>query len=107
MLSATHDGSTATAEAVPETVVRALEGELDRLDPQADLTLELRCDACAHAWETVFDIAAFLWREVEVEARRMLRGVDVLARAYGWSEAEILALSHERRRSYLELVGAL
>jgi hypothetical protein len=29
--------------------------------------------------------------------------VDVLARAYGWSERQILSLSHARRQAYLEI----
>jgi hypothetical protein len=31
--------------------------------------------------------------------------VDALARAYGWRESDILALSAPRRRAYLELTG--
>jgi hypothetical protein len=32
-----------------------------------------------------------------------MRDVDVLARAYGWTEAETLALGRFRRRAYIEL----
>ncbi|HEX2516118.1 MAG TPA: phage baseplate protein, partial [Chloroflexota bacterium] len=39
-------------------------------------------------------------------ARRLLREVHTLARAYGWREAEILALPGRRRQTYLDLVGA-
>ena len=35
-----------------------------------------------------------------------LAEVHALAAAYGWTEAEVLALSAARRRAYLELVGA-
>jgi hypothetical protein len=35
-----------------------------------------------------------------------LREVHVLASANGWSEAEILALSPQRRQRYLEIVTA-
>jgi hypothetical protein len=35
-----------------------------------------------------------------------LREIDVIARAYGWSEREILGLSARRRQSYLETIGA-
>jgi hypothetical protein len=67
-------------------------------------TMTLSCCDCARAWEVVFDAGEFLWREVRAAARRILREVDVLARVYHWSEADILALSDTRRRAYLEMV---
>jgi hypothetical protein len=41
-----------------------------------------------------------------VRARRFLDEVHVLARAYGWAEAEILRLSEARRSAYLQRVLA-
>jgi hypothetical protein len=75
-------------------------------DPQSDLRFDLECPDCGHAWQAVFDIAAFLWRELEGRARHLLADVHVLALAYGWSEREILELPPSRRLLYLELVGA-
>jgi hypothetical protein len=49
------------------------------------------------------DVAAFVWAEIESEARRLLLEVDVLARRYGWSERDILDMSPIRRYQYLEL----
>ena len=34
----------------------------------------------------------------------LLRDVDTLARAYGWTEEQVLALGDARRGAYLELV---
>jgi hypothetical protein len=66
-------------------------------------SMTLHCCACPHSWDVVFDAGEFLWREVRAAARRILREVDVLARAYHWSEAEILAMSEVRRATYLEM----
>jgi hypothetical protein len=41
---------------------------------------------------------------VDARARRLLHEVDVLARTYGWTEDEVLALSEQRRASYLRIV---
>jgi hypothetical protein len=71
-------------------------------DPQADLQLGFTCPDCAHRWEPMFDIAHFLWQELHAWALRTLRDVDLLARVYHWSEADILALSPRRRQAYLE-----
>jgi hypothetical protein len=79
---------------------------MQQADPQAVIELNLNCPACTHRWAAIFDIASFLWREIDTWARRTLREVHRLARAYGWTEAEILALSGTRRRLYLELVNA-
>jgi hypothetical protein len=73
-------------------------------DPGADLELALRCPHCRHEWLAPFDPAAFLMTEITARARQLLRDVHELAAAYGWSEADILALSPTRRAAYLELV---
>ena len=70
------------------------------------MLLDFDCPACRHRWQAVFDILTFFWTEIRREARRLLEHVHVLARAYGWREGEILALSERRRQAYLEMVGA-
>lgn len=73
-------------------------------DPQADISFDLHCAACGQRWPLLFDIATFFWSEIAGLAQRLLREVDALARAYGWREADILALRPARRRLYLEMV---
>jgi hypothetical protein len=72
----------------------------------SDLVLDLSCAACGAAWQSTFDVAAFLWEEVRAFASRLLPEVHRIARAYGWSERDILALSPSRRARYLELIEA-
>ncbi len=87
-------------------IADALDVEMRRLDPQAELDLKLDCAACDHHWSVVFDIAHFYWRELELEASRVLGEVHLLASAYSWSESEILSLSPARRRAYLSRLGS-
>jgi hypothetical protein len=75
-------------------------------DPLAEPQLELACTGCGHAWEEPLDIGSFLWTEIDVQVRRLLHEVHALASAYGWSEAEILSLTDERRSLYVEMVRA-
>lgn len=82
-----------------------LQQRMGELDPQAEITLDLLCPACAHRWHETFDIADFFWREIAAQSRQLLHDVDGLARTYGWSEAEILSLGPARRQAYLELAG--
>ncbi len=87
-------------------LLTAFEAALEQADPAADLNLALACDACGQAATVPLDIAHFLWEALTAQARRLLDEVHQLARAYGWGEAEILALPPVRRRAYLKRVLA-
>jgi hypothetical protein len=82
-----------------------LEERLAELDPQADVVLDLTCPACSARWQAPFDVLPFLWNDLDRWARGLFRAVDVLGRVYGWREADVLALSPQRRRIYLELAA--
>lgn len=73
-------------------------------DPLAETRLTLHCAKCESEWEENFDIAAFLWAQIDARARRLLIEINALASAYGWSETEILALGEIRRSRYVEMV---
>lgn len=88
---------------LPDEVVAAVDAALAAADPQADLELGVACPLCGSASTIRFDIASFLWSELERYALATLREIHVLAAAYGWSEPQILALG-SRRRLYLELI---
>ncbi len=106
LLEIRKDGARAAAGDLPVEVLEALAERMSRADPLADLTLAMTCPACKHAWQVLFDIVSFFWSEINARAGRLLREVHVLASAYGWREADILAMSAWRRQHYLELVGA-
>ena len=105
LLGACHEGDEVAAGRLPASVEESVVEAMARADPQADVVLDLSCPACDHRWQAVFDIASFFWTELDAWARRTLREVHLLASAYGWREAEILALSPWRRQAYLEMVG--
>lgn len=69
-----------------------------------DVHFDLSCPACAHRWQSPFDIAAFVWREVDDWAQRTLEEIHVIAASYGWSENEILGLSVRRREAYVGMI---
>jgi T4 bacteriophage base plate protein len=102
--SAYCDGLSVSAEALPESVRVALAAHMAECDPLAEVQLALTCPGCNSSWQIVFDIVTFLWREVCVQAKRLLREVHILAQAYGWHEADILSMSAARRQLYIEMV---
>ena len=95
---------TTLPDPLPDDLAEELAAQIAALDPRARIELDLTCAACGHAWPAVFDIASFLWAEISAWAHRTLRDVHAIASAYGWHEADILAMSPLRRQCYLELV---
>jgi hypothetical protein len=69
-----------------------------------DVQLDLTCPACGHTWPAPFDIAAFVWRELDDWAQQTLHDIHLIASAYGWSEHQILQLSARRRQIYVEMI---
>ncbi len=98
-------------EALPEdraellTLLAEVGERMDEADPWADLALALVCPACGEAFGAHLDPAEILWEELAVQAGALLDDVHALARAYGWREPEILALSAARRAAYLARIG--
>lgn len=104
LLEARHEDRLVAAEELPPAVIERLAEGLAQCDPQAETLIDLVCPACERGWQIAFDIASFLYTEISAQARRLLREVHALARAYAWREADILAMSARRRRDYLELL---
>ena len=93
-------------DALPERTQAVIAGQIALLDPQAEVLVELTCPACGGAWQGVFEVIDFLWAEIRTRARHLLQEIDVLARAYGWREADILAMSDARRGLYVQMAMA-
>lgn len=89
---------------LPSQLLPLVENRIAEREAVAELTLDLACIDCGAGWTAGFDIGAHFWSEVEADARRLLAEVATLAARFGWSEAELLAMSPARRHAYLELV---
>jgi hypothetical protein len=89
---------------MPTELHMALEHAVIENDPLAHVELGLQCPGCGHRWMEALDVIDFVWRELSLFAQRLLLDVAQLAYAFGWREADILAMSDHRRRCYLELL---
>ena len=105
LLHSAQEGHTLTATELPESALAALVDAITKFDPQVEMRFQLTCAACGHRWTVLFDILSFFWTELASRAGQLLVEVHALARTYGWSEVDILAMSETRRQRYLELVG--
>lgn len=104
VIEASRDGVPVDVSDLPLEATTELARRMAACDPQAEVLLDLDCPACGHGWQALFDIVAFFWAELAARAKRLLREVHTLARAYGWREADILGMSARRRQFYLEMV---
>ncbi|HEY2937226.1 MAG TPA: hypothetical protein VGJ25_11545 [Gaiellaceae bacterium] len=91
------------AAALPTEVRDAVSRAMGDADPLAEVLVNVACPSCETVFIADVDVGGFVWAEVQALAQRLLREVDALARAYGWTEAEVLGLGERRRAAYLEL----
>ncbi|MFN3324556.1 MAG: hypothetical protein ACK5AZ_13750 [Bryobacteraceae bacterium] len=78
-----------------------LEAELEERDPFTVLELSATCPGCGASNSHHFDLEAFLLRDLARKQTALLEAIHRIARAYHWSEREILALPPHRRDYYL------
>lgn len=81
--------------------VEALEGVLEELDPAADIWLNTQCPECGAEHSLAFDPVHYTAQELRQSAQQILRDVVDIARAFHWSEHDILALPYSRRAYYV------
>ncbi len=106
VLSCMHEGQSVATSQLPEPVLEALSQQMQALDPGASVSFTLDCPQCAARWHAPLDVGEMLWHKVRTAAERVLLDIDALARAYGWTEREVLRLSPTRRAAYLQMVAA-
>ena len=105
LMLAKHHDKTIDLMELPSEVLNGVVECMSKTDPLADLTFPATCPACGHTWEVIFDIVSFFWSEIYAWSARLVREVHTLALAYGWREADILAMSAWRRQQYLHLMS--
>jgi hypothetical protein len=104
LLTAQRDAQPVGVAELPPEVREALSAAMARADTLAEIQLEFSCAACGHASAMLLDVASYVWQEIGSWATTLLQEIHALALAYGWREADILALSAWRRRYYLSLI---
>ncbi len=91
-------------EQVPAASRAALAERMAEADPLAEIAIDFVCAECGEQRLAVLDVVTFAWSQIVAQAQALLVDIDVLARAYSWSEADILALPTARRRRFVALV---
>lgn len=105
LLTARQGNTVVPAHLLPEEIISQIAEAMVEADPQAEMRFALSCTDCGYEWSAPFDIVSFFWEELAAEAKRLLLEVHQIASAYGWREAEILAMSSQRRHTYLGFIN--
>ncbi|MEV0881248.1 hypothetical protein AB0I85_25830 [Micromonospora echinofusca] len=88
----------------PAAALPEVSAAMAERDPLGVVAVTLTCPGCGTATEALLDVPGWAWQAADARVRRLLGEVHRLARAYGWSEAQVLGLGPHRRAAYLELV---
>ena len=87
-----------------EAWLDAVDQALSEADPLGDLELQTICPECGAPLAQAHALEPALMAELAGEMGRVVDEIHVLAMAYHWSEAEILALPAARRAQYLDRI---
>lgn len=102
------DGVAPTPGFVPTAdAVEAIAEQLAERDPFTAMQVRAACPDCGYDNAADVDLEALLLRGFALQQRRLLDEVATLARAFHWSEAQILALPAWRRAHYLARLAPL
>lgn len=102
---ASPSGDCIEAASLPQAVADALGQRMAALDPQAEIALAFACPECGTETSAILDAADLLFRELAARGDALYHEVHRLAMHYHWSERDILALPHRKRRRYLALLA--
>ena len=72
--------------------------------PELSRQITAACPECGAQAEVMLSVPKVVIAELKREAARIYDEIDLIARAYHWPEAEILALPQQRRRVYAERI---
>ena len=89
---------------VPPELVEDMAAFLEAASPLLSVDISTRCPGCEADRQVRFDLPRFLVDALAGERPFLIRETHLVAARYGWSHAEILALSREDRRAFAALI---
>lgn len=92
---------------ISAAALEAIEEALEEADPLTTLEIETVCPECGAENSIPLDLEGGCLNLLAAERPRLVDDIHVLATAYHWSEAEILAIPPTRRRQYLARIDRM
>lgn len=82
-----------------------IEERMARLMPRVEQTMEASCAECGRLFTAPFDVQRFFFGELRTDGGQLYREVHYLAYHYHWSEREIMAMTREKRHTYIDVLS--
>ena len=82
-----------------------IEEHMEQVAPKVELTMETTCPECGRPFGVPFDLQSFFFGELYTGGDLLYREVHYLAYHYHWSEREIMDMTREKRRRYIEVLA--
>jgi len=82
----------------------AVSASISEMDPLVDFAVSCPCPACGAANDVTIDLEAIALDRLSGRQRALVHDVHRFAVAYGWTEADVLAIPSSRRAQYLTLI---
>lgn len=98
-----NPGADGISQLSPEALM-AIERQMEWLAPAVELTMTGDCPECGTAFAIPFDLTGFFFSELRTNRNLLFREVHFLAFHYHWSEREIMEMSRNKRRKYIEIL---
>ncbi|MFJ4245040.1 hypothetical protein ACIP17_31075 [Streptomyces iakyrus] len=77
---------------------------MEQLAPKVEQTMEVTCAACTRMFLVPLDIQRLLFGDLRTDASLLYREVHHLAFHYHWSEREIMEMTRDKRRTYINVL---
>ena len=82
-----------------------IEKQMEAVAPKVESTMGASCPECGREFVLPFDLQEFFFGELRISRDLLYREVHYLAYHYHWSEGEIMEMSREKRRRYIEVLA--
>ena len=100
------EGDPSSADVMTDEVFDQTAEAMADADPLPSFQIRCRCVGCDAEDDHPVDLELALMGRLARRQRELIGEVDALARRYGWTEPQVLALPSWRRRAYLERIEA-
>jgi len=81
-----------------------IEREMQLVTPKVELTMGATCPECEREFAVPFDLQDFFFGELRTSTDLLRREVHYLAYHYHWSEREIMEMTRDKRRAYIDVL---
>ncbi|MFC0541505.1 T4 family baseplate hub assembly chaperone [Kutzneria chonburiensis] len=91
--------------ALPAITRLEIEERMRRAAPKVEQTLAAACAECGRTFVAPFDIHRFVFGELRTDNTLLYQEVHYLAYHYHWSESEIMAMTRDKRQTYIDVLA--